>query len=149
MKPMSYSKLAIMICISFVIMYSVMFLNVDETNHIYLSTTRFYMAVLMVAPMQVIMMLFMGHMYPSKKSNTLIMIASAVAFLAALIGLRQQLPIDDTQYMKAMIPHHSSAIMTSRHANIKDPEVKRLSEQIIKSQEEEIAEMKRVLARLN
>jgi len=40
--------------------------------------------------------------------------------------------------MKAMIPHHSSAIITSKNANIKDPEVKKLSEEIIKSPEEEL-----------
>ncbi|UAY52860.1 DUF305 domain-containing protein [Ferruginibacter albus] len=51
--------------------------------------------------------------------------------------------------MEAMIPHHSSAIMTSKNANIKDPEVKKLSEQIIQSQEKEIEQMKSMLARLN
>jgi uncharacterized protein (DUF305 family) len=51
--------------------------------------------------------------------------------------------------MKAMIPHHSSAIMTSRNATIKDPEVKKLSEQIIKSQEEEIVQMKQILERMD
>jgi len=50
--------------------------------------------------------------------------------------------------MKAMIPHHSSAIMVSKHANIKDLEVKKLSEQIIKFQEEEIAQMEAVIQRM-
>ncbi len=51
--------------------------------------------------------------------------------------------------MKAMIPHHSSAIMVSKHAKIQDPEVKQLSEGIIASQEKEIAEMKALLIKLN
>lgn len=57
-------------------------------------------------------------------------------------------PDSDKQYMKAMIPHHSSAILTSEKANIKDPEVKKLAEEIIKAQEEEIAQMKKVLERM-
>lgn len=51
--------------------------------------------------------------------------------------------------MKAMIPHHSSAILVSKHANLQDPEVKKLSEGIINYQEKEIAEMKAILERLD
>lgn len=137
-----------MMVISFIIMYGVMFLNVDEANHIYLSTTRTYMALLMVAPMAVVMMLMMDNMYPNKKLNTGIILGGIVLFGLVLAGLRTQTPIGDVQYMKAMIPHHSSAILVSKQADIKDPEVKELSEQIIKSQEEEIAKMKAILQRM-
>ncbi len=145
---MHYRKFLLMMVISFVVMYSIMFLNVDKGNHIYLSATRTYMSLLMVLPMAVMMMLLMGKMYPNKKLNTAIVISSIVMFGVFLAGLRTQTPIGDVQYMKAMIPHHSSAIMTSKNANIKDPEVRKLSEQIIKSQEEEIAQMKRILERM-
>ena len=140
---------SIMMIISFIIMYGVMFLNVDEANHIYLSTTRTYMALLMVSPMAVVMILMMGKMYPNKKMNTGVIIGGIVLFGIVLAGLRTQTPIGDVQYMKAMIPHHSSAIMVSKHANIKDPEVKKLSEGIIASQEKEIAEMKAILERMD
>lgn len=100
------------------------------------------MAILMVAPMAVVMILMMGKMYPDKKMNAGIIIASVAVFILTLAALRTQTPISDVQYMKAMIPHHSSAILTSKKANIKDPEVKKLSEEIIKAQVEEIAEMK-------
>lgn len=126
-----------------------MFLNVDEANHIYLSTTRTYMALLMVSPMAVVMMLMMSKMYPTKKVNTGIILGGIVLFSMVLAGLRTQTPIGDVQYMKAMIPHHSSAIMVSKHANIQDPEVKKLSEGIIASQEKEIAEMKALLEKLD
>ena len=126
-----------------------MFLNVDEASHIYLSTTRTYMALLMVLPMAVVMMLMMGRMYPNKKVNTIIILGSIILFGLILAGLRTQTPVGDAQYMKAMIPHHSSAIMVSKNADIKDPEVKKLSEQIIKSQEEEIAQMKGMLERMD
>jgi len=146
---MNYKTLALTLIISFIIMYAVMFLNVDDTRRIYLSTTRLYMAVLMVAPMAILMLITMGKMYPNKKVNVAIMISSAAVFIAALIFLRSQTFISDKAYMNAMIPHHSSAILTSKHANIKDPEVRQLADQIIKSQLQEIAQMKRILARLD
>lgn len=148
MKGMSYSKFTVMMFISFLIMYLVMFLNMDKLSHYHTSTTRIYMALLMVTPMAVVMMTMMGKMYPDKKSNTLIIIGSIVLFGVILAALRTQTPIGDVQYMKAMIPHHSSAIMVSKHAHIKDPEVKKLSEQIIRSQEEEIAQMEAMVNRL-
>lgn len=128
--------------ISFFIMYLVMFLNITEFSHYYTSITRMYMAILMVAPMSVVMILMMGKMYPNKKMNAGIITASIAVFILTLAALRTQTPINDVQYMKAMIPHHSSAILTSKKANIQDPDVKKLSEEIIKAQEEEIAEMK-------
>ncbi|MEO6357326.1 MAG: DUF305 domain-containing protein [Ferruginibacter sp.] len=148
MQGMSYKKFSLMMLISFIIMYGVMFLNVDEANHVYISTTRTYMALLMVSPMAIVMMLMMGKMYPHKKLNTGIMLGAVVLFALVLTGLRTQTPISDVQYMKAMIPHHSSAILVSKNANLKDPEVIKLSEGIIASQEKEIAEMKAILARM-
>ncbi len=148
MKNSSYSKFWITMVISFVIMYIVMFLNMDDSSHYHTSLTRIYMALLMVAPMAIVMMLMMGHMYPNKGTNRLIMLSGVVVFAAALWALRTQTPITDVQYMKAMIPHHSSAIMVSKHAGIKDPEVKKLSEQIIQSQEKEISQMESILERM-
>jgi uncharacterized protein (DUF305 family) len=129
-------------------MYGIMFLNVDEASHIYLSFNRLYMSVLMVSSMAFVMIVLMGKMYPSKKINTMISVISIVVFIAALAFLRNQTFVGDIQYMKGMIPHHSSAIMTSKNADIKDPEVKKLSEQIIKSQEQEITQMKNILKRM-
>ena len=137
-----------MMLMSFIVMYIVMFLNIDRFSHFHNSLTRLYMALLMVAPMAIIMMMMMSKMFPSAKINTVIMITSIVVLIGSLIGLRTQTPIGDVQYMKAMIPHHSSAIMVSKNANIQDPEVKELSLQIIKSQEEEIAEMNKLLKKL-
>ena len=149
MKGMSYKHFSIMMLISFFIMYIVMFLNIDDISHFQTSTTRIYMALLMVSPMAVVMMAMMGKMYPNRKTNMGIIIAAIVVFIVTLTALRTQTPIGDVQYMKAMIPHHSSAIMVSKHANIQDPEVKKLSEQIIASQEKEIAEMNQMIERLS
>ncbi|MGO4772338.1 DUF305 domain-containing protein [Flavobacterium sp. W22_SRS_FK3] len=143
-----YKKLLIMLLLSFIIMYFVMFLNVDEFSHIYFSYTRTYMTLLMVSPMALMMLTLMRKMYPNRKINSILLISSIVVFVFALTALRSQAFISDTQYMKAMIPHHSSAIMTSKNANIKDPELRRLSDSIIKSQEEEITKMKLILNRM-
>lgn len=145
---MSYRKFSLMMVISFIVMYTVMFLNVIEIKHYHTSLTRIYMAILMVAPMAVVMMLMMGKMYPDKKTNMGIMVSGIVVFIVTLIALRAQTPIGDVQYMKAMIPHHSSAILTSERADIKDPEVKKLAEDIIKAQRKEIAEMEAMLDKL-
>lgn len=136
-----------MLAISFVIMYGVMFLNVAEISHIYLSLTRTYMTLLMVSPMAIVMLLMMGKMYPNKKVNGIIIVTALAIFSLSLAGLRTQTPVDDEQYMKAMIPHHSSAILVSNNANLKDPEVKQLAADIIKAQEKEIAQMKTILER--
>ncbi len=145
---MGYKKFILMMAISFIIMYCVMFLNITQLDFFYISTTRLYMALLMVAPMAVVMIGMMGKMYPNKKINTGIIVTAIIVFGLTLAGLRTQTPIGDVQYMKAMIPHHSSAILTSENANIEDPEVKKLAEGIIEAQKKEIAEMKAMLKRL-
>lgn len=144
----TYLKLAVMLFISFFVMYGVMFLNVDQTSHIYLSVTRLYMSLLMVAPMAMMMILLMWRMFKHKKTNIAIISGSVVVFFGALFLLRTQAPINDVQYMKAMIPHHSSAILTSQEANIQDPRVKELSEQIIEAQVNEIELMKELINEL-
>lgn len=146
---MSYKKFSVTMIISFIIMYLIMFLNMIEIKHYHTSITRIYMALLMVAPMAVLMMLMMGGMYPDKKLNMGIIVVGVVVFVATLFALRSQTPVGDVQYMKAMIPHHSSAILTSERANIKDPEVKKLAEDIIKAQRKEIAEMEAMLDKLD
>lgn len=134
---------------SFVIMYAVMFLNVDRPAHIYLSATRTYMTLLMVAPMAALMLLLMPQMYKDKARNALILLGSGAVFGLALLGLRTQALVTDEQYMRAMIPHHSSAIMVSQQARLQDPELRQLAQDIIRAQEREIAQMERIRARLN
>ena len=143
-----YIKLALMMTVSFVIMYAVMFLNADVWDHVMLSTTRTYMTILMIAPMAISMMLFMWGMYKNKALNYIILGVAALIFVATLTMLRQQTLISDIQWMKAMIPHHSSAIMVSQKAHLKDPEAIKLAEEIIEAQEREIAQMKKMIYRL-
>ena len=144
----TYRRFFLMLVISFIIMYAVMFLNVDRSDHIYLSLTRLYMSLLMASPMALLMLVIMKKMYANRKKNVLIIVCSTAVFCLSLFFLRNQSFISDKQYMKAMIPHHSSALMTSKNADIRDPEVKKLSESIIESQEKEINQMKEMLKRL-
>lgn len=148
MKTDPYTKLFALLCISFVLMYGAMFLNVAEAAHIHLSLTRAYMAITMVTLMAILMVFGMASMYPDKRRNRIAVAIAAVAFFGALFALRTQVPIGDVQYMRAMIPHHSSAIMTSSHASLKDPEVRALADSIIASQRREIAEMEAILTRM-
>ena len=107
------------------------------------------MTCLGISAMAVIMLSFMLNMYKNKKKNIGIYLGSAVLFLAALGLVRAQGPvIGDVLYMKAMIPHHSIAILTSKRADIEDPETKKLAEEIIEAQEREIAQMKKIIYRL-
>jgi len=120
----------------------------DKIEDYHTSITRIYMTFLMISPMAILMILRMKMMYKNRKINVAIIISSVVIFVFSLIGLRTQTPVGDIQYIKAMIPHHSSAIMTSKNANIKDAEVRKLADSIIKSQEKEINQMNKILKRL-
>ena len=143
-----YKKFIMMLLGSFIAMYITMYFNTYEIDHVYFSLTRFYMACLGISAMAMIMLLFMLNMYKNKKKNIAIILGSLILFASALTLVRTQTPIGDVIYMKAMIPHHSLAILTSKRADIKDPEVRKLADEIIKAQEKEIAEMKEYIKRL-
>src|SRR5690606_16885268 len=105
------------------------------------SQTRFWMAFVMGAAMAVVMLAFMLGMYKDRTKNVAIFVGAAVVFAAALWLVRSQQTVGDTAYMKAMIPHHSIAILTSERAGIRDPRTAQLAEEIAEAQRREIAEM--------
>ena len=145
----NYTKFILMLAASFVAMYVTMYLNTYEMDHVYFSLTRFYMTCMGIAAMAVIMWFVMRKMYENKKKNIAILLGSLILFVGALGLVRAQSPIiGDVLWMKAMIPHHSIAILTSERADIKDPEVRKLADDIIKAQEKEIGEMKAMIKRL-
>jgi FlaA1/EpsC-like NDP-sugar epimerase len=143
-----YRRFAAMIATSTIIMFGLMYLNTYVVQHVRFSETRLYMALLMGAVMAIVMMLFMLKMYENKRANMAILAGSVVVFAVSLWLVRSQETVGDLAYMKAMIPHHSIAIMTSERAHIKDPEVRKLADGIIDAQIREIAEMDRMIARL-
>jgi hypothetical protein len=143
-----YRKFILMIAVSTAIMFVLMYLNTYELDHIFFSETRAYMALVMGATMAVIMLLFMLGMYQDRKLNTMIFVGSTVIFAVSLWLVRSQATIDDVSWMRAMIPHHSIAILTSERAGIKDPRVRKLADGIIEAQRREIGEMKALIEAL-
>lgn len=140
-----YAKFSVMIATSTGIMFDLMYLNTYQLDHIFFSETRAYMALVMGATMAVIMLCFMWAMYDNKKVNIGIVVGSIVIFAASLWLVRSQKTIDDVSWMKAMIPHHSIAILTSERAKITDPRVRKLADGIIEAQRREIGEMKNLI----
>ncbi|MDT2706606.1 DUF305 domain-containing protein [Enterococcus dispar] len=143
-----YVKFLVMIGVSTILMFGMMYLNVYKIDHIFFSQNRVFMAIMMGAAMAIVMLLFMWKMYTNKKINIAILITSICLFLGSLFMVRSQTAVDDVAWMKAMIPHHSIAILTSKRADLTDPEVKKLAESIIEAQEKEIDEMKTLIKEL-
>lgn len=143
-----YARFAAMIATSSVVMFGLMYLNSYAASHVWFSETRFYMTFVMGAAMAVVMLLFMMNMLKSKAANIAIIAGSALVFAVALWLVRSQETVQDVSWMKAMIPHHSIAILTSERAEISDPRVRELADSIIKAQREEIAEMEALIADL-
>lgn len=140
-----YVRLGAMVGTSTVLMLGLTYLNTYSISHVYWSETRFYMALIMGAVMAAVMLAFMSHMCRDWRVNALIFAGSAVVFGAALLLVRSQVTVQDASYMRAMIPHHSIAILTSERARISDPRVRRLADEIIETQRREIAEMKTLI----
>ena len=137
-----YLRFGAMITTATAIMLGLMYLNTYAIDHVFWSETRFYMALVMGATMAVVMLAFMLHMYESKAVNGAIALASVALFAVALYLVRSQTTVGDTSYMRAMIPHHSIAILTSERANLSDVRVRQLANEIILAQRREIEEMK-------
>lgn len=144
----NYTIFISMLLASGIAMYITMYLNTYEWSHAYFSWTRMYMTLMGLSTMAIIMFLFMRKMYKDKAKNIGIILGSIAIFFTSLFLVRQQKPIEDIRWMKAMIPHHSIAILTSGRAELSDPEVKKLAEDIIKAQRKEIEEMKAMIQRL-
>jgi len=145
---MSYWRFAAMIATSTLVMFGLMYLNTYALGHVRWSETRAWMALMMGATMAFVMLAFMLSMYRKRAVNIAIFVGSVAVFALSLWLVRSQATIDDTAYMKAMIPHHSIAILTSSRANISDPRVRDLADEIIETQRREIAEMEALIADL-
>lgn len=146
---MPYKKLALVITINGVIMFLLTYALIDSFDHFYANINRVYMAVMMVAPMVVLMLLVMGSMYKNKTLNYVLIAAFALIGLLAFALGRTQTPVDNEQFLRSMIPHHSSAILMCEESSIDDPEIIDLCGEIVDAQEREIAQMKDILARLD
>ena len=145
---MTYKRFLAMIATSTVVMFGLMYSTAYSFSHIWFSQTRFYMALYMGATMAIIMLGFMLSMYGDRRKNIAIFAGSAVLIATSFFLVRDQTTVEDVAWMKAMIPHHSIAILTSERAELSDPRVQELSREIIETQRQEIAEMERLIADL-
>ncbi|NKE44021.1 DUF305 domain-containing protein [Roseomonas frigidaquae] len=145
---MGYGRFAAMIATSTLVMFGLMYLNTWALDHVAFSQTRLWMALLMGGTMAVIMMGFMFTMYPNRRANWAILAGGVVVFAASLWLVRSQATVGQEAWMRAMIPHHSIAVLTSTRATIRDPRVRDLADRIIETQMREIAEMRDLLASL-
>lgn len=143
---MSYIRFGLMILTSTVVMFILMYLNTYAWEHVFFSETRTYMAIMMGATMAVVMLAYMLGMYKSTPLNVAIFIGSIIMFAISLWLVRSQVTVSGPSYMRAMIPHHSIAIMTSERAQIRDPRIRKLADEIIEAQRREIAEMRYLIA---
>ena len=141
-----YGRFLAMIATSTVVMFGLMYLNTYALSHVHFSQTRMWMALYMGGAMAAIMLAFMLGMYANRRANLAILGGAALAFVAGLALVRSQATVGDEAWMRAMIPHHSIAILTSSRAHLSDPRVRALADAIVATQESEIAEMERYLA---
>ncbi len=138
----NYGIFFAMIGTSMVTMYLVTYLNSYQIfDHAWFSETRLFMTLIMGSVMAIVMLSFMLGMYRDRRVNLAIFAGAFVLLLSAVWLVRSQASVTDVDYMEAMIPHHSIAILTSERARIKDPRVRELADEIIKAQRREIAEM--------
>ena len=145
----SYVRFGAMILTSTVVMFGLMYLNTFAASHVWFSQTRMWMAIYMGAAMAAVMLAFMLGMYKNSRLNTAIFAGATLIFSGSLYMVRSQATVDDEAWMKAMIPHHSIAILTSTRATISDPRVRNLADEIVTAQRTEIAEMEALIADLN
>ncbi|TFG45618.1 MAG: DUF305 domain-containing protein [Gemmatimonadales bacterium] len=145
----AYSRFLAMVGTSTAAMFLLTYLNSYSVDHLFFSETRAYMALLMGGAMATIMLLFMLAMFTDRRKNTAILLGSATVFVASLWLVRSQATVEDVSYMRAMIPHHSIAILTSERARISDPRVRELADGIIEAQVREIADMKALIEELD
>ncbi len=136
-----YRNFILMITVSATLMFGLMYLNTYQVSHVWFSQTRLFMTFIMAGSMALVMLFFMRHMYKNKLANIAIVIGS-IALMGSGLGLvRSQVTVGEVAWMKAMIPHHSIAILTSERAGITEPRVRQLADEIIEAQRREIAEM--------
>ena len=141
-----YGKFALMLVLSFLAMFILMYAMVDRAGNALPNVNQAYMAALMTAPMAVLEMALMGAMYPDAKRNRIILVVGLVVGLLSWFAIRQQAAIGDRQFLRSMIPHHAGALLMCKQAKLADPEVLALCQGIEASQTREIAQMKALLA---
>ena len=142
---MGWGRFAAMIAVSVGVMFPLMYQLVYEGDHVFFSLNRLVASLVMGCVMVIIMLGFMWRMYPGRGTKVALVVLAALAGIGLLVINRSQSLIDDTSFMRSMIPHHSIAINNARKATIRDPRVRELADQIIAAQVREIALMEALI----
>jgi uncharacterized protein (DUF305 family) len=143
-----YMKLLFMFVLSFISMYVLMYSMANSLSNVLANINQFYMASLMATPMVIFELVLMGSMYRNKRLNAVLISVSTLATVAFFLLIQYQTGVSDRQFLKGMIPHHAAAILMSEQSKTKDPELKKLQQEIISSQQNEIRIMKTKLKEL-
>jgi hypothetical protein len=138
---MGWGRFAAMIASSTFIMFFLMCQLVYEADHLTFSMNRLIAALVMGAVMTAVMLGFMWSMYEGVGTKVAVLTGAVLLAGILLFVNRSQSLIDDTRFMRAMIPHHSIAINNARKADIRDPRVRELADEIIAAQVREIRTM--------
>lgn len=141
-----YVMLLLSVAVSYAVMFMLMYAMADRWANVYFNLSNVYMTGLMAGSMLPIMLLTMPGMFKNKRMNAGLWAASAVILGGCWLLLRAEAGVGDRQFLRAMIPHHAAAIQMATESSITDPRVKKLTQDIISSQEREIAEMKAILS---
>jgi uncharacterized protein (DUF305 family) len=142
-----YVKLGVSLAVSLVLMFVLTMSMIDTIDHFHLNLSNAWMALIMVAPMGIVMLVVMWGMFKDQQLNYLLLGGFTVLFLAALWLGRSSALVGDEQFLRSMIPHHSRAILVCQESDITDPEIIELCDAIIETQREEIRQMEEILER--
>ncbi len=148
MKSTLYKKQIIMFIVMVIIgmLFNPMNILAYRFSDLYISQTLFYGGLLMASNMmwghEIVHYLSMGHF------NMLVFSLGIILSIGiSILLLRQQLLVDDKQWLRRMISHHSTALTTSHkiYNKTNNPELKKIAKEIIDTQEKEIKLMKSML----
>lgn len=131
---------------SFIIQYIVMSLIMTNTYHnITFSVGKFYISIIMSLLMGLLeIIMYDTHMHTFSSIYYAIFSFLLVVFIYIY---RNQMYIQDKDYLDEMIEHHSMALLTSEEIlqKTKSERIKRLAENIISTQEKEIEYMRKLI----
>jgi hypothetical protein len=143
----NYVRLFGELAFDFAVMYLVMYTMIATLEHFRFNLNNVYMTLMMVSPMAIVMIWSMRSMFPSRRANAAIIAGAAALFVASFAAMRTQAAVGDAEFLRSMIPHHSGAILMCEKAKLTDPEIVALCRNIVRSQAEEIAQMKAIAQR--
>ncbi|MBU8860254.1 MULTISPECIES: DUF305 domain-containing protein [unclassified Micromonospora] len=141
----NYIRFGLVLLISLAVMFVLTLSQIRRWSDFFLNLSNFYTSVIMVAVMGVIMMGVMHQMFTDRRLNIVLYAVLGALFVGGFAAVRTEPFVGNENFLRSMIPHHSRAVLVCQESDITDPEIIDLCDQIVKSQEEEITQMKRIL----